>query len=197
MFSSTFSFNREKCHLTPTKIITYLGIEIDLTLRTLKLKESFVNKLQAEFKNVKNKIITLRYKQRLAGLINFARIPLKLPLQVVLTAYHSPFKLYCFSHIFHSQPVSVIKTLSQSTVYTDATETQIGLIDPLNNKLEVYKCNNNILENEYLGIWAAHIIRPDALIVTDNRAAMFLFVKGKLPPSWRQSIRLTILMIKT
>lgn len=67
----------------------------------------------------------------------------------------------------------------------------------MNNKIEIYKCKNNILENEYLGIWASHIIRSDALIVTDNRAAMFLFLKGKLPPSWRNNIRLTIILIKT
>lgn len=114
---STFSFNHEKCHLTPTRKLTYLGIEIALNLRTLRLKESFVSKLRKEFNNVKNRIITLRYKQRLAGLINFVRVPLKLPLQVVLTAYHSPFKLYCFQHIFHSEPVSVVDIKTKYNIF--------------------------------------------------------------------------------
>lgn len=73
----------------------------------------------------------------------------------------------------------------------------MGLVDPIDYKRYIFMCDNNDIENEYLGKWCARIIRPGALIVTDNRAAMYLFKKGKLPPSWIKSYRLSIIMLKT
>lgn len=35
-------------------------------------------------------------------------------------------------------------------VYSDATPSQIGILAPYENKLELFKSNQNILENEYL-----------------------------------------------
>ena len=54
-----------------------------------------------------------------------------------------------------------------------------------------------IFENEYLGIFISHIIRPTAIIATDNKAAMYLFRKGRFPPKWRQNYKLTKLLIET
>ena len=82
-------------------------------------------------------------------------------------------------------------------MYTDATPSQIGIISPYENKLKAYKCNLPILEAEYAAIWIAHVIRPYAIICTDNMACLHLFRKGRFPPAWRQNYNLTKLMLET
>ena len=42
LFASSFLFNLDKCNLTPTKCLTYLGVIVDLTQKTLALTKNFV-----------------------------------------------------------------------------------------------------------------------------------------------------------
>jgi hypothetical protein len=46
ILASDFNFNKQKCHLTPTRRLTYLGIEINLDNSTLILTDSFTNKIR-------------------------------------------------------------------------------------------------------------------------------------------------------
>ena len=82
-------------------------------------------------------------------------------------------------------------------MYTDATPQQIGIISPFYNKLSILVSTQPILENEFLGIFIAHIIRPTAIIATDNKAAMYLFRKGRFPPKWGQNYQVTKILIET
>ena len=70
-------------------------------------------------------------------------------------------------------------------IYTDATPTQIGIISPYDTRLAAFNSIQPILENESLVIFISHILRPTAIILTDNMAAMYLFRKGRFPPKWR------------
>lgn len=81
-------------------------------------------------------------------------------------------------------------------IYTDATPNQIGIISPYDQKMSILT-SQPILENEYLGIMISHIIRPTAIIATDNKAAMYLFCKGRFPPKWRNNYKLTKILIET
>lgn len=67
-------------------------------------------------------------------------------------------------------------------IYTDATPTQIGVLSPYNNLLSIFKCTLPILEAEYFGIWIAHCLAPNAIIITDNLPCLHLFRKGRFPP---------------
>ena len=82
-------------------------------------------------------------------------------------------------------------------IYTDATPNQVGVLAPYENRVDLFKSDNKILENEYLGIFIAHILRPYSPILTDNMAAMFLFRKGRLPPSWRTNYKISKILIET
>lgn len=83
LFASSFLFNLEKCDLQPTKCLTYLGVKIDLTQKTLTLTKNFVIKITKEFIKIRKYNLTLRYKQRIAGLLNFAIPILRLPVQMI------------------------------------------------------------------------------------------------------------------
>ena len=82
-------------------------------------------------------------------------------------------------------------------IYTDATPKQIGLISPYDSRLACFKSNQPILENEFLGIFISHLLRPTAIILTDNMAAMYLFRKGRFPPKWRANYKLTKILIES
>lgn len=62
-------------------------------------------------------------------------------------------------------------------VYTDASPHQVGVLAPYEAKLDLFRSENTILENEYIGIFIAHILRPYSAILTDNTAVMFLFLQ--------------------
>ena len=87
--------------------------------------------------------------------------------------------------------------VSTLPVYSDATPNQIGILAPYEQKLDIFKSNNNILENEYLGVFMSHILRPYSPLITDNMAVLHLFRKGRLPPSWRSHYRISKILIET
>jgi hypothetical protein len=194
---STLLINEEKSIFIPTRRLEYLGVLIDLDSETMALTKKFSLKLQRELLLVRHKRLSLRYKQRLGGLINFARPILKLPLQTVHLAFYWPDRLYNFILYFHTRPTKAVKYITQKTIYVDATPTQIALTDIDACKAQILLVTNPILENEFLAIWLAHKIRPRALIMSDNQAAIYLFRRGKLPPSWRKSYNYTKLLIET
>ena len=45
LFTSSFLFNLSKCELTPTRVITYLGVTVDLVRETFNLTKTFVRKV--------------------------------------------------------------------------------------------------------------------------------------------------------
>ena len=118
LFATSLKFNTHICTILLCRKL-YPGIEINLYNETLNLTKAFAQKLMAELSVVKNKRITLKYKHRLAGLINFARPILNLPLQVVLYAYRQPHKLYKLSHLFHSTPVPFRRFMDTLPVFTE------------------------------------------------------------------------------
>ena len=71
--------------------------------------------------------------------------------------------------------------INDMPVYTNATPNQTGIISPYNGKLSIVTSQQPILENEFQGIFISHIIRPTAIIATDNKAAMYLFRKDRFP----------------
>ena len=183
LLSSSFLFNLDKCVLTPTKIISYLGVNINLITETFSLSSTFVQKVTKEIIKVKKYYITKRYKQRLAGLLNFAIPILRLPFQFVHLALKHHRKLYKFVNFIHPYEMSYKTFVNNVPIYTDATPSQIGVLSPYDNLLSVFKCNLPILEAEYLGIWIAHCLAPNAIILTDNLPCLSYFEKvASLPP---------------
>ena len=199
LLASSFLFNLPKCDLVPSRIITYLGVKIDLDHETFALTKNFVSKVVMEMIRVTKFRITKRYKQCLAGLLNFAIPILRLPFQFVHLAFHHHNKLYKFVNFVHPYDMSYKTFVNNPPIYTDAAPLQIGIISPHENKLVAYKiiCNLPILESEYAAIWIAHAIRPHAVICTENMACLHLFRKGRFPPAWRQNYKLTKLMLET
>ena len=63
LLASSFLFNEEKCVLTPTRLITYLGVVIDLGREVLSLTKKFVIKISKKRIKVKNYFLTKRYKK--------------------------------------------------------------------------------------------------------------------------------------
>ena len=197
LFASPFLFNLAKCELTSTRVITYLGVTVDLIRETFNLTKNFVRKVTLELIKIKKYRITTRYKQRVAGLLNFAIPILRLPFQFIHLAFHHHRKLYKFANFIHFYPMSYKTFINQLPVYTDATPSQIGILSPYNNQISFFKCNLPILEAEYAAIWIAHVVCPYAPIFTDNTACMHLFRKGRFPPSWRSNYKLTKLFLET
>ena len=163
LFASSFMFNLSKCELTPTKVITYLGVTVDLVKETFNLTKRFVSKVTQELIKIKKYRITTRYKQRIAGLHNFAIPILRLPFQFIHLAFHHHRKLYKFVNFIHFYPMSYKTFINQPPIYTVATPFQIGILSPYNNKIGFFKCNLPILEAEYAAIWIAHV-HPSLLI---------------------------------
>ena len=137
------------------------------------------------------------YKQRIAGLLNFAAPIVHLPTQVVNLAFFHHRKLYKFINYIHPYFMSYKYYVNTLPVYSDATPTQIGILAPYEQKLEIFKSNNKILENEYLGVFISHILRPYSPLITDNMAVLHLFRKGRLPPSWRANYKISKILIET
>ena len=106
LFASSFLFNLPKCDLVPTWIIAYLGVKIDLNRETFALTKNFVSKVVREMIRVRKFRIPKRYKQRLAGLLNFAIPILRLPFQFVHLAFHHHNKLYKFVNFVHPYDMS-------------------------------------------------------------------------------------------
>ena len=181
LLASAFLFNEEKCVLTPTRLIIYLGVIIDLDREVLSLTKKFVVKIRKELIKVKNYFLTKRYKWRLAGLINFAVPSLQLPTQVVNLAFHHHRKLYKYVNFIHCSWMSYKTYVVTLPVYSDATPAQISVVAPYENKLDLFTSQQNILENEYLGVFISHILRPYSPLITDNMAVMYLFRKGRFP----------------
>ena len=129
----------------------------------------------------KNRHCSLLYRQRLAGLVNFAVPILKLPLNLVHLCFKHPNKMYRFRNLFHSNPVPFYTILDRSVVFVDATPVYIGMWDHTGRRSHVFRCNLPILEAEYAAAWVAHILFPGALLFTDNQAVIHLFSRGKLP----------------
>ena len=96
---------------------------------------------------IKNKRITLRYRQHLDGLLNIIIPILILPLQMIHLALKFSNKLYKMLPYIHNNPVSYVKVLNTTSVYVDATPTQIALIDLDQREIEIFRCNNKILDN--------------------------------------------------
>ena len=90
--TSEFMFNLTKYNLIPTKCLQYLGVNINLNRNTVALTKDFISNLREEFKVIKDKILSLRYKQRLAGL-NFARHIIKSPLSIVSMFFFSSWQI--------------------------------------------------------------------------------------------------------
>ena len=102
LFASSYLFNLSKCDLKPTRKLTYLGVTIDLDNKTLNLTKNFVSKVTKEFIKVRKYNLTKRYKQRLAGLLNFSIPILRLPIQMIHLAYFHHCKLYKYVNFMHS-----------------------------------------------------------------------------------------------
>ena len=75
--------------------------------------------------------ITKLYKQRLAGLLNFAIPILRLPFQFVHLAFHHHNKLYKFINFVHPYETFI----NSPPIYIDATPLEIGIISSYENKL--------------------------------------------------------------
>ena len=71
LLASSFLFNEDKCELIPSRVLTYLGVVIDLDRQMLNLTKKFVGKVVKELIKIRKYNITYRYKQRIAGLLNF------------------------------------------------------------------------------------------------------------------------------
>ena len=112
-------------------------------------------------------------------------------------AYFHRRKLYKYVNFVNSCAMSYRTFINELPIYTDATPKQIGIISPYDTRLAVFKFKQPILENEFLGIFISHILKPTAIILTDNMAAMYLFRKGLFPPKWRSNYKLTKILIET
>ena len=188
--------NVSKSNVQPVKKGMYLGVEIDLGRSQFRMTDEFKSKLISEIHSIKHKNITLRYKQRIAGLINFARTIIGFPLEWVRMAFSHPHQLYKIDNIFHSRYIPFYPKVRRDLVHTDATPYQIAIYNITKGKKIIFLRNSNILENEYDSILIAHAVFPNCIIFNDNLAAVYLFRKGRLPPSQRDSWRRTITLTK-
>jgi hypothetical protein len=191
LLSSSLKFNMAKCELIPTKRLRYLGINIDIERKCMSITKAIHDKIVQEFDFVQNKTVTLRYKQRLAGLINFVSPILKLPQCLTNLAYKYHHCLHNFKCYFHTNEVFYYKDVSGPLIFTDATPEQFAVVNNVNSEVLIARCPLPILEAEYIAVWLAHALSPKSIIMTDNMAAAYLFRKGKLPPKWRNSYRMT------
>ena len=194
LMNSNLLFNEPKCILSPTKQLQYLGVNINLNNKSVALTEKFISNLKNEISLIKGKILSLRYKQRIAGLINFARHILKLPLSIVSMGFFHPDKLVSLMDKFHSNEVMFYSKLSKFKVWCDATPTQIGIFSERDKRVSLFRRVGNILDNEYIGILISHLLYPQDIIINDNRAAVCLFTRGKLPPDLRDSFNLSCVL---
>ena len=194
LMNSNLLFNEPKCIMSPTKELQYLGVNINLKNKSMALTEKFVSNLKNEISLVKGKILSLRYKQRIAGLINFARHILKLPLSIVSMGFFHPDKLASLMDKFHSNEIKFYSNLSKMKVWCDATPTQIGIFSERDKRVCLFRRVGNILDNEYIGILVSHLLYPQDIIINDNRAAVCLFTRGKLPPDLRDNFNLNCVL---
>jgi len=195
--ASTLEINEKKSSSAPVKFIIYLGVEINLNNETTQITRRFLTVLKDEIRNVAGRRISLRYRQRIAGLLNFYRTVVELPLCLTTLAHLHPDKLHKFAAYLHREPLQFRKKICTPEIFTDATPHLVGLIMPDAKALKMYAGENDILINEYLSIWIAHILFPQSIIYNDNQAAAYLFRKGKLPPELASSYGLNYLLCKT
>ena len=94
----------------------------------------------------------------------------------------------------HSNEVKFYSNLSKFKVWCDATPTQIGIFSERDNRVSLFKRVGNILDNEYIGILVSHLLYPQDIIINDNRAAVCLFTRGKLPPDLRDNFNLNCVL---
>ena len=171
-------FNELKCEQTSSRIITYLWVVIDLDMQTLNLTKKIITKVVKELIKIRKYNITRRYKQRIEGLLIFPAPLLKLPAQIVNLAFFHHQKLYKFVNFIHHYKMSYCSFINTLPVFTDATPHQIGVLAPYEKMLDIFKSENNILENEFIGIFIAHIFRSYSPILTENTATCFFFERA-------------------
>ena len=116
---------------------------------------------------------------------------------MVNLGFHHHRKLYKFVNFIHCSWMSYKTYVGSLPLYSDATPSHVGILAPYENKLELFKSLHNFLENEYIGVFISHILRPYRPLLTDNMAVLHLFRKGRFPPSWRQNYKLTKILIET
>ena len=75
------------------------------------------------------------------------------------------------------------KVVNKDTGNTDANSDQLAVINLSKRKALMVKFTHDILLNEYISILVAHKLFPQAVIRKDNKPAVCLFSRGKLPPS--------------
>ena len=197
LLNSSLLFNKRKCSLLPSRSITYLGININFDTYSVALSDRFIGSLRGELFKLRDRRCSLKNRQRIAGLINFAIPILGLPLNLVHLAFVYPHKMFKFASLFHTDQVTFYQTLNRSCIFVDATPDHIGLWDPGGRRGFVFRCRLPILEAEFAAAWLAHILFPGAVIFSDNQAVIFLLSKGKLPPGWRNSYKKTVLLCRT
>ena len=79
-------------------------------------------------------------------------------------------------------------------MWCDATPHEIEIFSERDYRVGLFKRESNILSNEYIGILISHLLYPRDLILNDNRAAVCLFTRGKIPPDLRDDFNLNCLI---
>ena len=192
--TSNLLINARKSTLIPTRRLTYLGVVVDLDLHSLALTSRTCNKIKDEIIKVYNRELTLKYKQRISGLINFISDVLRLPKCVNLMPYVEQRDLIYLSLKIHPNFVSHKLCLTYEHIYVDATPTTIAISNFSRKHLVLYSSNKPILHNEYIAIMIANFLYPKSIVFSDNQAAMWLYFKGRVPPNFRDPTLILLLM---
>ena len=186
-----FNINVTKSVLVPSRSLTYLGIQLDLQHRSLRVHPVTQRRVLRALALVPTRGIL--FSQRVAGYLNFILQVAKLPLQLVAATLQ---RLPALSHWVHdglfdhpwefsSRDYHERFRAHPVPVFSDATPAQLGWHDgssglglPLARPLPIYVA-------ELLAALLATVLAPPASTVwIDNTAALINVHKGRCPNEW-------------
>lgn len=182
--TTSLQINLRKSQLAPTRRITFLGMEIDLDQTGMRLSSSARRKMMTWHRHLATHPELLqnpRIRQQMAGFHNFYARHCRLPQCLVqLCLLGSPLAiglhaLYPTTWITYRNPAII-----EPVTYTDATPTQIAIIQPAAGLALTYSHTGNQYYNEYLALFSA-MAHGASHLATDNLPALLNLRRGKLP----------------
>ena len=187
--------NREKSVLAPVSQITYLGVDVHLDRASASVQTGVIQSVRDALMRC-SPLLSVLWRQRLAGFVNFLRPCLKLPLEVnaaildgdveacasivpfIRTGVERSFTDICNWRCAH-----------EKHVFVDATPQQIGIVSPgLISVSAALPVELPIYLAEYVAALVAVLVMnfdsEPYVLYTDNAGVMYNLDKGRCPRPW-------------
>ena len=187
----SFNVNMRKSIVEPTRRLTYLGLDIDLSQRRIMVSPLTQRRVSRAIGLVPNRGVL--FAQKVAGYVNFIRTVARLPLQIISTilARDPALKQWArdgmLDHpwVFSSNDYHERFRAHPTPLYSDATPTQVGWHDGQTGlALELPRPLPIYLAELLAGLLASVIARPASTVWVDNSAALINLHKGRCPRQW-------------